>query len=95
MGDKKIIYLSDAIATTQSRNDFYHDDMFNESVFVLLLNKPDFIDSYDYREFNGLTIGRMAEILGKYKSAVIKAEITYYREMKNSPRDPLSIRKKR
>ena len=75
----EIKFQNEALVTFIDKNIKYHDDMFGENVFILLNNKPEFIHSYDYREFNGVPIKIMAEVLQKYYYKVFDADMEYYK----------------
>lgn len=62
--------------TTESPDTLYHDDMFNETVFVSVRYIPRNIASFDFREFNGVPIKTMAGILEEFDEACSQAELT-------------------
>lgn len=74
-----IKFRSEVVSSTRDENQLYHDDMFAEDVFITLPHKPQFIESYDYREFNGVPIKEVAEVLNRYHHLILKAEMEYYK----------------
>jgi len=63
---REIKFESRVLISLRDKTTPYHDDMFGEDVWVSLGEKPIYINSYDYREFNGVPIGEMAKFLDKW-----------------------------
>ena len=64
---KEIEFESRFLISTKTGETPYHDDMLGEDVWISF-DKPNFIHSYDWREFNGIQIKKIAELLEKWNN---------------------------
>lgn len=72
---KEVKFENNVLVSLLNGEELYHDDMYGEEVWINLRYKPEFLTSYDYREFNGIKIEDMARLLGDYDERLTRIDI--------------------
>ena len=79
---KKIEFETKTVVSTHGGQVRYHDDMLGEQVWISC-QKPQCVNSVDYREFNGVPIKEMAKFLEKYENKESMLAINGMSELKD------------
>ena len=81
--NREIKFENRIVVSVRSGEELYHDDMCGEDVWISLRYKPEFIDSYDFREFNGIPIKEMTKILEKYDEKIVRADLDVMADLRD------------
>ena len=79
---KEIKFENEVLVSTYNGDTKFHDDMLGETVWIMLDKKPPYVNSYDYREFNGERIADVAYELLRCHNIMINADLKMLKRLK-------------
>lgn len=79
---EEIKFNSRVLVSTKTGDVAYHDDMNGENVWFNV-DRPRFIHSYDWREFNGIPISEIAAILEKWDNKHSRVDIEGMKDLQD------------